>query len=223
MVEHKLIYLARRNPALTAEQFPQAWRAHSQFAASFGQAFRQYFKESNQCAKVQGGNLPGSFANAYDGATLLTMVSREGLLTARYQPGTVEALRKDEERVFAAHVDDWTMGAEEHLLKSGPKGEAVILSFLYPTAENFALASRQQAEWLAALPSVATATRVAWNEVVDRSKAYGFGAVLEVWFASSDDASTAALDLELVHSLEQADIADPTRGARLVAERNRAT
>ena len=29
----KMIYLARRNPALTAEQFPQAWREHSALGA----------------------------------------------------------------------------------------------------------------------------------------------------------------------------------------------
>ena len=29
----KMIYLARRNPALAPEQFPQAWREHSALGA----------------------------------------------------------------------------------------------------------------------------------------------------------------------------------------------
>lgn len=222
-MDHKIIYLARRNPALSAQQFAQAWREHAQFAATFGDQFRRYFKGSSQCVKLWDAQLPPSFANDYDGATLLTMVDREGLLAARYQPGTVDALRKDEERVFAAHVDDWTMNAEEYLLAGERKGDAAILSFLYPKVGEtpaFWAASRAGAEALAALPALSGASRIAWNKVVDPSVRYGFGALIEIWFPSADQAERAANDGALVAALEQADIANPSSGARLLTRLN---
>jgi len=170
-MEHKLFYLARRNPKLTAEQFPQAWRDHSQFASQFGQQFRKHFKSVTQCLKLRESDLLPSFDNEYDGANLLTMVSREGLLAARYQPGTIDELKKDEERVFAGHVDPWTMGAEEYsIVDKQAEGDLIVLSFLFPRegqSEAFTAASHKAAQGLAALPAASSANRIAWNKVVD--------------------------------------------------------
>nr|WP_254798315.1 hypothetical protein [Sphingobium sp. AS12] len=208
---------------MRADAFPQAWREHSAFASTFGQSFRKYFKGSCQMVRIWTPDLPESFSNIYDGSALLTMVSREGLLAARYQPGTTDALKKDEERVFASYVDDWTMNAEEYLVAGEEKGEFAILSFLFPTVSidsGFWDASRTRVEALAASSTVAAASCIAGNKVVDPSRAHGFGAMIEIWFADLETATRAAHDSALVTALEQADIADPSQGARLLARRN---
>lgn len=221
-LRYKLVYLARRNPALAVEEFPAAWRAHSQLAASFGSTFGKHFVSSQQCVRDPVSALRPSFTQDYDGSSILTMKSWADLLAARYHPRSLDELKKDEARVFAGPVDDWTMAVEEHPIVDGEPTGHVLLSFIAPReecpADVFCEYSRNYAGELAERP--AGPARLVWNKVVDAAPAYPFAAVVEAWFPDRDTALSAARDAQVARALEQADIADPARGARVFARIN---
>ena len=219
---YKLVYLAKRNQALKAEDFPAAWRAHSQLASSFATSLGKHFVSSHQCVTDLSARIDPSFANAFDGSTLLGMKSWADLLAARYHPHALDELQKDEARVFAGPVDDWTMAVEEHELRVGATGGHVLLSFLTPApgadARLFLERSHAEAEGLPGLMS--GASRIVWNRVVDPARSYPFAAVVEAWFPDAESAAHAAADSAIVAAFEQRAIADPAHGARLFARLN---
>ena len=69
----KMIYLARRNPALAPEDFPQAWREHSALGAGCTNV-RDKVKSVRQCSRdlENTPRLPGATAD-YDGVNLLVL------------------------------------------------------------------------------------------------------------------------------------------------------
>ena len=219
---YKLVYLARRNPALAAADFPAAWRAHSQLASSFGTSLGKHFVSSHQCVKDEAEGIDPSFANTFDGSTILGMKSWPDLLAARYHPHALDELQKDEARVFAGPVDDWTMAVEEHELREGPTGGHVLLSFLTRSprieAKFFLERSRAEAEVLPRL--MPDASRLVWNRVVDPAPSYPFSVVIEAWFPDAGTAARAAADAPAIAAFEQRATADPARGARLFARLN---
>ncbi|WP_160289728.1 EthD domain-containing protein [Novosphingobium pentaromativorans] len=217
-LQYKLIYLARRNPALTADEFPAAWRSHAQLAGSFATSLGKHFLSSRQCVKRPLENLPEAFRNEYDGSTILGMKSWDDLLAARYHPHSLDELQKDEERVFAGAVDDWTMAVEETAIVDGEPGDHVLLAFLAPArdaGDDFAGRSLALARDMA--QAAPAATRIVWNRVVDPASAYRFAAVTECWFDSFDAAARAAADPQLVAALGQHGIADRDASVRLFA------
>lgn len=217
--QYKLVYLARRSPTLAPEEFPQAWREHSQLASSFGTSLGKHFLSSHQCVKHRADGLATSFVNDYDGSTILGMKSWEDLLAARYHPHALDELLEDEKRVFAGPVDEWTMAVEEHVLRRGNPTTNVLLSFLTPRdAADMAEKSRAAAAELPGL--LPSASRIVWNRVIDPAMAYPFAAMIEAWFPDPDSAIAAAGNSQIVPAFEQADIADPSRGARLLARLN---
>ena len=219
--KYKLIYLARRNPALKAEEFPQAWREHSQLASSFATSLGKHFLSSHQCVKDWAGGLNPAFENGYDGSTILGMKSWEDLLAARYHPHSLDELQKDEERVFAGPVDDWTMAVEENVIVDGEAGSHVLLAFIAPSpAINGDFAQRSLAAASTLAQAAPAATRIVWNKVVDPASAYDFAAVAECWFASADAARRAADDAQVVAALEQPGIADADQSVCLFARIN---
>ncbi|GEM_PF-2551793 len=217
--QYKLAYLAQRSPVLAPEAFPQAWREHSQLASSFGTSLGKHFLSSHQCVKHRTDVIDASFANDYDGSTILGMKSWEDLLAARYHPHALDELLEDEKRVFAGPVDDWTMAIEEKALLQGKPTADVMLSFLTPIqAADFHTRSLDAAGALVHL--LPEASRIVWNRVVDPAPCYPFAAMIEVWLPDADTAIAAAGDSQIVRALEQADLADPLRGARLLARLN---
>lgn len=216
---YKLAYLAQRSPALAADEFPQAWREHSQLARSFGTSLGKHFLSSRQCVKERASGIDASFDNDYDGSTILGMKSWEDLLAARYHPHALDELLEDEKRVFAGEVDDWTMAIEENVLKDGEATRNVLLSFLAPRGgDDFAARSLAEARRISGL--VPQASRIVWNEVVDPAKAYPFAALIEVWMPDLPAAIDAAGNSQIVSAIEQGAIADPANGARLFARIN---
>lgn len=222
-MDYKLIYLARRNPVIPAADFGAAWLSHAAFANRFADSFSVHFKNARQCVKLHGADLPESFDNDHDGVALLAMQGWEGLQAARNHPIAFDELKRDEERVFAGHVDPWTMPAEEHIVVKLGGGRAFILSFLKPlpgiTDEAFHARLAQAMAGLAALPI--GMTRLVRNRVLERrDPPYDFAAIVELWFATEADAIAAAHDPAVIAALEQAEIADPAVGVRLATRLN---
>ena len=219
---YKLIYLARRRVDMPADEFPQAWREHSRLASNFAASLGAHFRGSRQCVKDAVADADPVFANDYDGSTILTMKSWPDLLAARYHPHALDELLEDEKRVFAGTVDDWTMAAEETVLRDGDTQDHVLLSFLAPDAAlstaDFATRAGDCADRLAeASPD---ASRIVWNRVVDPARAYPFAAVAELWFAERAAMVAATRAPAVIAALTQPGIADPERSVHLAARLN---
>lgn len=216
---YKLIYLARRNPALAAEEFPEAWRSHAALAGKFATSLGKHFLSSHQCVKDRNVGVSALLTNDYDGSTILAMKSWKDLLAARYHPHSLEELFEDEKRVFAGAVDDWTMAVEESVIVDGDATSHVLLSFVTPKkCDAFNNASLTAAGLLpAAFPD---AKRIVWNEVVDPARAYRFAAVIEVWFSNREQALAAASNDKALENLGQSTLASETDSVQLLARLN---
>ncbi len=114
----KMIYLARRNPSLAPEQFPQAWREHSALGAGCTNV-RDKVLSVTQCSRVlEGAPLPGA-ATDYDGVNLLVLRDLQAATDIWNDAETLAIMRPDEPRVFSTYdrlegVVDWKVAALEH-------------------------------------------------------------------------------------------------------------
>jgi hypothetical protein len=225
-MEYKLIYLARRNPAIAAIDFSEAWRSHSLLASTFVTTLGSHFRGVRQCVKILDADVPASFHNNHDGSALLSMKSWDGLMAARYHPHALDELKRDEERCFADYVDQWTMAVEEHPIVASGDGTGVILSFMVRRpdidAETFDVRVKNECLRIAGVPGIEEHLRsFTLNRTVDMAAApYDFSAVLELWFDDPETAEAAANNPALVAALEQSDVADPALGTRLLARIN---
>lgn len=178
----KMIYLARRNPALAASDFAQAWREHS----ALGRQCRNVQDKVlgvTQCTRLLT-RAPAGASTEYDGVNLLRLRDRQAADDIWSDPETLAIMRPDEPRVFDRYVRDFTLVAREEVLREGPAGEAVLLGFLR-RLPRVAPADFGRALAQAGLPWP-QARRVVLNTVEpQRPPGYDFDVIVEWWF---DDA-----------------------------------
>jgi hypothetical protein len=224
-VGYKLIYLAKRNPTIAAADFGAAWTSHADFANQYADTFSTHFKSARQCVKIHDADVPASFRNDHDGTALLAMKNWESLGAARTHPIVADELKRDEERVFADYVDNWTMPTEEYNVVKRGGGRAFLLSFLTRRPDTDELVFQERladaCTAMVSLPALGTMTRLVHNRVLERREPpYDFSAVVEVWFATEEQAITAANNRAVIAALEQGEIADVERGSRLLTRLN---
>lgn len=191
----KMIYLARRNPALAAEAFEQAWREHS----ALGKACRSVgarVKSVAQCSRVLDIALPGA-ATDYDGVNLMVMTDRVSSTAIWDDPEVLAVMRPDEPRVFDRYVRGFSLVCREQVLRDAPRTGVVLHGFLRRRADLTAAAFRLgclavgPASQLACGP-FAQAQRVVYNEVVETPPpGYEFDVIVEWWFDSVDEVAHA--------------------------------
>lgn len=183
----KMIYLARRNPALAAGDFAQAWREHS----ALGRQCRNVQDKVlgvTQCTRLRDGGEDGGLRGAsldYDGVNLLQLRDLDVATDIWNDPETQAIMRPDEPRVFDRYVRDFTLVAHERVLCAHAPGDAVLVGFMRR------LPALGQAAFLKALAQVPSpwpqAGRLVLNAVApERPVGYDFDAIVEWWFADAD-------------------------------------
>lgn len=180
----KMIYLARRNPQLAAEDFAQAWREHS----ALGRQCRNVQERVTgvtQCVRVLDGQWPADASTGFDGVNLLRLRDRESADAIWSDPETLAVMRPDEPRVFDRYVRDCALVAQERMLAAGPEGDAVLLVGLRrrPGVEpaDFARALALNP------PGWPGQGRVVLNLVQpQRPPGYDFDAIVECWFSDAE-------------------------------------
>ena len=203
----KRIYLTRRNPAISAQDFPREWRRHAALAASFSNVNRRYTRVA-QCSKAEG--LRVGPHNDYAGVALLWMESLEVALEVNTDPQIIERLRPDEVRVFGMEVTHCAMFTEEHVLQDGPATGFVVIEFLArapgSSKEEFAKQWQAHADAVLGNASVkALVRRYAQNLVVQQPPpGYEFDGVSEMWFESMEDAVALLDDASYVQGVQGA-------------------
>lgn len=199
----KMIYLARRNPALAAEDFPQAWREHSALGRQCKNVGQRVHAVA-QCARVLSTQAP-VLTQAYDGVNLMVLADRESGVLLWSDPDVLAVMRPDEPRVFADYVRNFSLLCREQVLFSeapdpspAPKGCTILIGFLQRQAQwpgAGAVPEEIPAAWLAG--GLAQAQRLVCN-VVDEEPpvGYGFRYVVEWWFGDAKQALTAAAGMK---------------------------
>lgn len=185
----KMIYLARRNPALAPEQFPQAWREHSALGAGCTNV-RDKVLAVTQCSRVlEEPALPGA-ATEYDGVNLLVLRDLQAATDIWNDPETLAIMRPDEPRVFSTYVRDFTLVCEEQVLRDAPRSDTCLIGFLRRREHldaagwrRFLLEGARQA-WMTD-GAFATARRVVHNAVqLPPPPGYDYDSIVEWWFDS---------------------------------------
>lgn len=185
----KMIYLARRNPGLAPEDFPQAWREHS----ALGRQCRNVqdkVRAVRQCSRVlDRPGVPSGASVDYDGVNLLSLRDRQAADDIWNDEETLRIMRPDEPRVFSTYVRDFTLVAQEQVLRDGEETNVCLALFL-----RAAPGQRLQAQDFAGVPAApwAAAKRLVWNEVAgERPAGYEYDAILEAWYESVDAVDAA--------------------------------
>jgi hypothetical protein len=221
---HKLIYLARRNPEVKAEDFGAVWRSHSELASTLGNDFSRHFTRVRQCIKAYEAETPAAYRNDYDGVAILTMKSWDALKAAASHPRAVTTMRNDELRVFAEHAANFTMAVEETFSR-GTDAEGAALILLTKSAANassaFDAVWQGYGERLAAVVDAYAAKAVRLNRVVQApGPRFDFAGIVEIWFDNLDTALFAARNAHDALLRDVVSVIDPAATVSLLVRIN---
>lgn len=191
----KMIYLARRNPALAPEQFAQAWREHSALGAGCTNV-RDKVLSVTQCSRVlEGPPLLGT-SSEYDGVNLLALRDLQAATDIWNDAETLAIMRPDEPRVFSTYVREFTLVCHERVLRDAPRGGCCVVGFLR-RRQGLSRDEFQHA-WAAGAASelkalvLTEAVRVVHNDVhIEPPPGYDYDGIAEWWFESPEKARQA--------------------------------
>lgn len=194
----KMIYLARRNPRLAPEEFPQAWREHS----ALGRQCRNVqdrVRSVTQCVRLLA-DLPPDASTGYDGVNLLQLRDRESADAIWSDPETLATMRPDEPRVFDRHVRECALVAREQVLHNGPAGDAVLVAFFKRRA-TVAPADFERALGLHTRPWAAVCKTVLNLVEPERPAGYDYDAIIEWWFQDGQQMRQSIRDRHVTATL----------------------
>lgn len=192
----KMIYLARRNPALTPEQFPQAWREHSALGAGCSNV-RDRILAVAQCSRILEGGAVAGAVRDYDGVNLLSLRDLQAATDLWTDPETLAVMRPDEPRVFSTYVREFTLVCEEQVVRDVPRSTTCLVGFLRRGAAVTVADWRERIAPEAVASSIsdgalAAARRVVLNAVhLPPPRGYDYDSIVEWWFDSPDSAREA--------------------------------
>lgn len=200
----QMIYLARRNPALAAEDFAQAWREHS----ALGRQCRNVQEKVlgvTQCTRLrtdgeqrsaEDGGLHGA-STEYDGVNLLQLRDLCVASDIWNDPETLAIMRPDEPRVFSTYVRDFTLVCRARVLREAPATQVALFGFVRRAAGtsraafDAAWGGGPAAAWLDA-PALHSAVRVLQHSVVQTPPpGCDYDGIAEWWFADAAAARAA--------------------------------
>ncbi|QIL80204.1 EthD domain-containing protein [Diaphorobacter sp. HDW4A] len=199
----KMIYLARRNPTLAREQFPETWRSHSALGKQCKNV-GQRVKAVAQCSRVLDDALPSTLSRDYDGVNLMVLADRDSGDAIWRDPETLAIMRPDEPRVFADYVRNFSMLCEQHVLRGDgegavyPQRDAVILIGFLQREPAFTMAQPVPASLPApwSTGGLNAAHRIVCNTLdAPAPVGYEYGYIVEWWFDTVKAAQEAALAL----------------------------
>lgn len=182
MTRWKMIYLARRNPQLSPQAFPQAWREHS----ALGRQCRNVQGKVlgvRQCSRMlEFPNVPVGASADYDGVNLMQLRDRQVADDIWDDEETRRIMRPDEPRVFSTYVRSFTLTVAETPLRDGAHTGFCVVLFL--RGQQAGLLRADRFHTLAGTPWNA-ARRLVWNDVDgERPAGYAYDAIVEAWFDS---------------------------------------
>lgn len=125
---YKCIYLVKRNPALTEEEFPRRWRQHAKLAATT--RLNNYFTGVVQCSREREADGFAGASREYDGVSLLDMRDRNATREIWDEPEQSAVLAPDELLTFSRLIRECMITTEERVTRAGPYTGVLLLRFL---------------------------------------------------------------------------------------------
>jgi hypothetical protein len=183
----KVIYLARRNPALTREEFAQRWKKHAAVVGAGAPDALTEIRAARYCL--------ASGAQEYDGVGLLSLASLNSIPSMHGALVGTEVSLADELRTFSTYVKDFAVYCSEEVVRDTPPTSHVLLHFvrrsetIQPT--TFAAAWRDHARHLEQSLEGVLRRQVLNHVIAPAPPGCGFDGVHELWC----DSSTAAADI----------------------------
>lgn len=192
----KLIYLARRNPALTREHFATRWRKHSAHVGAGAPHAVAEIRSARYCL-VQAGIDYAS--DEYDGVGLMQLAGLNSIPAVHQAMVSTEVSLADELRTFSTYVKDFAMYCAEEVLADAGSASHAVLHFVRRSPSvgpsPFADAWRDYARDLAEALDGVLGRHVLNHLIAPAPPGYGFDGVHELWCASSADATAITAEL----------------------------
>lgn len=204
-MDYKMIYLARRNPSCKAEDWPRHWRSHAVYCSQFP-AIGAPISSLHYCSRqlkptLNGAPFDPSGVADYDGVAVVASTSADSFGGNDLPRDLRDKIDADERRVFSTLTPNFSFLSEETLVLGDKPGNAAVIRFLARKAggsrEDFlshlggahAQVARQ------ATQAAGTVTRYVHNHLrKDPPKGFPFDAIVEMWFASAEDAARSLVD-----------------------------
>ena len=210
----KVVYLAKRNPSVKAEDWPRTWRSHAAYAAQFPVIYAE-FSSAYYCARVLQPSIkgvliePSEAARDYDGVAIVSSPTVDGV--PREMPPEVAAkIDEDELRVFSTYVREFSFRCKEVVVHGDVPGKAVVIRLLarktgLSRGEFLAHLNGRYAESAkSAADASGKVVRYVQNQVIEEPPpGYPFDGVTEIWFANTDDAAGSFADGALAPLAQQ--------------------
>lgn len=204
---YKLLYLARRNPSISIEDWPRTWRSHAVFASQFA-ALEAELRSLFYCCRIVEPTLDGEpidlpgVTNCHDGVAVVASPKLSNLVESLVSPEDQLRIEEDERRVFGQLVHgNIAFACTERLILPGPHGEAAIFRFLKArdglsrAAFNDVWGGAHAGTERAVLSGTDGVVLAAHNELVrDPPAALPFDGIAETWFATREDAIRSLTD-----------------------------
>jgi len=201
----KMLYLARRNPSISAEDWPRTWRSHAAYAATIltlDARLSSLFYCSRILEPMLGGapfDPPGA-ARDYDGVAIVASDTDE-VPQADMTPEVRAKIDQDELRVFSTYVPRFSFHCEEVLSHGGAPGKAAVIRFLArkqgTSREEFSehWSGRHADTARRAVDASGMVTRYVHDALIQEPPpGYPFDGITETWFASDEDAVRSFVD-----------------------------
>jgi len=194
---YKMLYLARRAPTVSWEDWPRTWKSHAIFASQFPamSGTIDWLRYTTRVDDQRLGQLPVS--SEHDGVSVAQAPELETFYGKGFTPEQRKLIDQDELRVFDRYTPEFSFYCTEARLFDGPLGEAAVFRFLRRRADVSHEAFErylkgEHARLCAEAAATLRAQRWALNSVVDTPPVdFPFEAIDECWFASVQDAARA--------------------------------
>lgn len=207
---YKMLYLARRAPTVSWEDWPRTWKSHAIFASQFPamSGTIDWMRYTTRVDDPALGDLPVS--TEHDGVSVAEAPDLATFQGKGFTPEQRALIDQDELRVFDRYTPEFSFYCTETRLLDGPVGEAAVFRFLRRKAEVSrdafeAHLKGAHARLCAEAAETFGAQRWALNTSIDAPPPdFPFEAIDECWFATVEDAAralTAPAMLRLVEDL----------------------
>ncbi len=204
----KLIYLARRNPALSADEFPRRWRRHARLASGLPELLAEY-RGGAYCHVQPGGELLPGASSEYDGVAILGLNGVHSIPSVARALDTSDVTSCDELLVFSTYVRDFAILCEEKAFRQSDgseRGMIVVVQFVRARTgigpSDFVARWHAHGERTISQPVLNRVLRRHFHNVVivPPPLGYGFDGISELWFDSLDDLAAARPELDALSS-----------------------
>jgi len=194
---YKMLYLARRAPTVSWEEWPRTWKSHAIFASQFPamSGTIDWLRYTTRVDDPTLGELPVS--TEHDGVSVAQAPELDTFYGRGFSPEQRKLIDQDELRVFDRYTPEFSFYCSESRMFDGPLGEAAVFRFLRRKADVSRDGFEQHlkgehARLCAEMAVTLRAQRWALNMTVDTPPPdFPFEAIDECWFATVIDAARA--------------------------------